>query len=1069
MANSELLSRVRRLLRLQAAADAGFVLSGGLASLLSVLLAVVFFFLPGWLALFGLIPFGLLIVAVTGSRTLVAAARRIEQGFPTLGRRLLPAVQLVERPGAGRLGYSRELAAAAIADAWQTLQPLPVERLVRWRRALLAVAGLALVLGFWAMVQHRAGDRLGQGWYRSFAPSALPLELEVEPGHARLAKGETLTIKVSVNSPFDIRGVTLERRSSGQSGSRTPVPLKQGKASLAEEVTDEFDYRVTCLGRATPFYHVGLKQPLAVTSLSFSYRYPSYARLADNTSQGREIAALVGTQVEVRGECDHELATGELVFSDSQRTELRVSGRTFQGRFGVRRAGEFELVLRDVTGAQNSPERFRVAPIQDEYPLVRLFAPGASMNLPSEMKVMLGVNSVDDYGLTALTLCYAKDSLARMVPLRNVGGKLEDTTYYLWDLSRMDLLPGATVQYYVMVADNDAVSGPKTSRSETFTLRFPTMTDLFNEATRKTAEVESLMQPLTEQQRQLQQQTGKIDDALKRNRQLSWEDQQSLQSVLSNQDSLLAAIRNLRQDVRQAMQNMLQSIALDSEAFQGLRALDTLLSQILPKQMLQALDSLRQAMGKGPQPMRSAMQKLQYSQADMQKAIERAIDLLKRLRQEQQMDALVRKTEELLKEQEKILKNPKSENNAQLAERQAAVKDGLDSLAQQLAGLAQELKDQEPGKDLKDAAEQMASDSMSPQAGAASREYQQGKSGSARQKGGKLKQQLSSLRDQLQKAREKMNKKRSQDVAEKLLRAANDLLTLSDAQEDLEARMKTGKDLADLVGEEQRLGDAARVVAETLVALSARNMKVPPQLGEPIVRALKDAEDAAAALQDNNGGQAQTKGRNARSGLDQAIERILKTLKSAQQGGGFGGGMESLLEQLSRAISEQMGLGQEMGGMMPIPMPGGMSGEMMQMWQQLMARQQALREALEQMMKSKGGTPGMSGNVDAAIEEMKQLERDMSSMNPQRPMVERSERIVNKLLDAQRSIRQREQTEQRESESGRQFQVPPTPRLPADLGERKRFLREELMRALKEDFPREYEPAVRAYFEALLK
>jgi len=107
--------------------------------------------------------------------------------------------------------------------------------------------------------------------------------------------------------------------------------------------------------------------------------------------------------------------------------------------------------------------------------------------------------------------------------------------------------------------------------------------------------------------------------------------------------------------------------------------------------------------------------------------------------------------------------------------------------------------------------------------------------------------------------------------------------------------------------------------------------------------------------------------------------------------------------------------------------------------------------------------------VDAAIEEMKQLERDMASLNPQRPMVERSERIVNKLLDAQRSIRQREQSEQRESESGRQFTAPASPRLPQDLGERKKLLREELMRALKEDFPREYEPAVRAYFEALLK
>ena len=116
-----------------------------------------------------------------------------------------------------------------------------------------------------------------------------------------------------------------------------------------------------------------------------------------------------------------------------------------------------------------------------------------------------------------------------------------------------------------------------------------------------------------------------------------------------------------------------------------------------------------------------------------------------------------------------------------------------------------------------------------------------------------------------------------------------------------------------------------------------------------------------------------------------------------------------------------------------------------------------------------GMQPGMTGSVEAAIEEMKQLEQDLANLNPPRPLVERNERIVNKLLDAQRSIRQRDQTEQRESESGKAFVAGGSPKLPADLGERKKLLREQLMRALKEDFPREYEPYVKAYFDALLR
>jgi hypothetical protein len=1068
---NELPGRVRSFLRLEQASEALFVLCAGGGFALLALLAVVFFSLPGWVALAGLIPLAGVIGRARIARDLLAAARRIESGFPVLRGRLVPAVQLAFYAAGDRQGYSLELAQAAVADAWQRLQPLPVRRLVRWQRLLGGLLILVFALALIGVALTFAGTRVREGLYWSFAPSAFPLELSVAPGHARVEKGQTLVIRVVAKSPFAVKQATLKRTDEGRSPSQDVILLQAGEGRFEIPVTAEFDYWVECRSRKTPVFHVGLKQPLGIASLIFRYRYPAYSRIPENSSQAREIAALVGTRIELQGEADHELARGGLAFSDSSVSgPLRVQGRRFAGEFTVRKPLEFDLRLEDVTGSVNGPERFRITPITDEYPLVRLFAPGADMNLPSAMKVVLGVNSMDDYGLGALILSYTRDSVLQSVTLRQLGGRLEDTTLYLWDLSRLDLLPGSSIRYYVTVYDNDAVSGPKSSRSETFTLRFPTMTELFNQATEKTAEIESLMAPFSEQQRLLQEQTGKVDDALKRNRQLSWEDQQSLRNVMMNQDSLLAAIRQLREDVRREMDNLFEGVVMDSEAYQGLRQLDTLLSQVLPQQMLQALDSLRSAMSRNPQNLKPALDKLRFSQADMQKAIERAVELLKRLRQEQEMNALARKAEELYREQEKIQKNARREGSQQLAQRQEQIRSSLDSLAQQARALGKELDEKEIGKELSEIAQQMESDSLAQQAQAAAQDYQQGKTGSARQKGQKLQDALKSLSQRLQQMKEKMGQKRSSDIAQKLLRAADDLLTLSDAQEGIEQRMARTRDLSDLVGEEKRLADAARIVAETLAALSSRTMQAPPQLGEPVIRALVSSDNAAQALESSNPGTAQREAQEMRASLNQAVAAILKALEQGQQGGGMGGGMESLLEQLSRAISGQMSLGQELGGMLPIPMPGGMSPEMMQQWQDLLARQQALREALEQLMQSMGGQqPGMTSSADAAIEEMKQLERDMALLNPQRPYLERNERIVNKLLDAQRSIRQREYTEKRESEAGKQFLAPPSPQLPPDLGERKKLLREQLMRALKEDFPREYEPYVRAYFEALLK
>jgi hypothetical protein len=1078
MSSHRLPGRVKHFQQLLVLNEVMFAGFGGLGIGVMSVLAVVFFHVPGWWALIGLIPIGLLIRAAASRRSVVAAAQRIETGFPVLEGRLVPAVQLASYQVEDRQGYSLELARAAVEETWLRLQPLPVERLVDWRRTLLGALILVIGFGLAGSAGRFAGDRLREGWYWSFAPGKFPLELSVTPGAARVEKGQNLTIGVRASSPFQIRQATVEILPGAGAGAQSnvvqlassPEDQRVSAGTIDVPVKSEFDYRVRCLGRTTATYHVGLKQPLEITSLTFKYHYPAYARIPDNASQSREIAALVGTRVEVKGEADQELKEGKLVFGDSLATELQLVGKSFTGRFTIRKPAEFDLRLTDVTGTANGPEHFRVTPIADEYPLVRLFSPGMDMNLPVTMKLLIGANSVDDYGLTSLTLSYVRDSVIRTIPLKSIGGRLEDTTLYMWDLSKVDMMPGTSLQYYVTVFDNDAVSGPKSTRSETYTLKFPTLSELYRQATDKTAAVESLLTPMTEQQKALQEQTQKLDDAMRRNRGLSWEEQQSLKNVMQNQDSMLAAIQALREDVRKAMDQMFQSVAIDSEAMQGLRELDTLLSQVLPKEMLAAMDSLRKAMEKSPQNMKIAMQKFKYSQEDMQKAIERAVDLLQRLRQEQEMNALVRKAEELAAEQEKIQKNSKRESNEQLARREDQIKQGIDSLARRMDELGKDLKEKEVGKDLQDAAQQMESDSLSEQAQSTQQDYQQGNPSGARQKGQKLQKSLQSLSDKMKKMKAKMKEKRSQDVAQKLMRAADDLLTLSDAQEGIEQRIDKTRDLSDLVGEEKRLGDASRTVAETLAALSMRNMKVPPQLGQPIIKAMKNVDNASQALESNSQGQARGEAQAMRSNLNNAVEAILQTMDQAKEGGGFGGGMESMMEQLSQALGQQMGMGQEMGGMLPMPMPGGMSGDAMAQWQDLMARQQALREALERMMQGMGGQkPGLSSNVDAAIEEMKQLERDMAEMNPQRPYLERNERIVNKLLDAQRSIRQREYTEKRESETGKQFTPPASPRLPTDLGERKKLLREELMRALKEEFPREYEPMVRAYFDALLK
>jgi len=227
-------------------------------------------------------------------------------------------------------------------------------------------------------------------------------------------------------------------------------------------------------------------------------------------------------------------------------------------------------------------------------------------------------------------------------------------------------------------------------------------------------------------------------------------------------------------------------------------------------------------------------------------------------------------------------------------------------------------------------------------------------------------------------------------------------------------------------------------------------------------------EQAAQALAETRAWSAPPNMTQARQSLNLTVQALLEAMAASQQGGGMSGGMEALMQQLSQMTGEQMGINAGMSGF-PIPLPGGLTSEQMAALGRLLGRQRALREQLEQMLQKMGGTkPGLTSSLEGLLDEMKAVERDLAELNVTRELVERQESILSHLLDAQRSVRQQGFKEERQSESGKEFELKQRPRLPEDRGERNRMLREELMRALKQGYPAEYEQMIRDYFQRLL-
>lgn len=1040
-------------------------------------------FWSGWLLALLAIPMVWLALRWRHDFTVLGVARQLEAEVAIVRGRLVPVLELLTYCPAGIEQYSLELLEAAVAQTEQLVHGLPSPVLNR-RRRLAAASALFLVgIGALAFLWLKDPLRTGIGIVNCFRPAAAPIRFIVQPGDTSVLAGEQVVLHCRVEPAglFKRVGLTIRGDPSGKANSTIEtrrLRLTSDTCRLTLSPQSDVSYRFHLLGRSSPAFNIRLLEPLMIERLTSLLLFPSYTGLQPVRLAGTEISALPGTRVRLEGEANHPLTGGRLILEQETIaiTVAAAEARLFSTEFTVTGNSDARLELSEARPLQ-TVSHLRIRTVSDEPPFVKIFLPGRDVDLPRQMQVLLGINCIDDYGLGTLYLLWGNESLKNRTRLRGLAGRREDTTFHIWDLSNSGLLPGERLSYCVEVTDNDAVSGPKSSRSQVFSVRFPTMAELFDAAVNQTEQTASQLGSLPAQQSAVSAELSRISDELKRSRSLSWEERRRLEQILQQQEALTRRIDELAQEVAQAAAEMAEGFNFDPATLAQLGELQSLLNRLLPPELIRALEQLRERLQQDPGQLQPAVEELRFNQERLKQGIEQALQLLQRLLQEQRLEMLSRRAEELFRAQEQLTADIPRQPASRLAAQQAEIDNAIDSLRQEIGELAREFSatescpgaEREIGDSLAALNRQLEQSRIHETATELIRRLNAGEQQSSSPLSRQLAAQLQQTAAMLERLSQQLKDRRRSQLAQRLAASALDLLALSEQQERLEQLSSSTSAPASLAGQQQALQDGTRIAAESLAALAGRTMAVSPELNQMLGRSLQAMQEAAGMLTQNQTAAARNQMRTAREGINSAAAALLNTLGQAQQGG-MPGGLEDLIESLRQLAAQQLAINAGMAGIpIPIPVPGGLTRQQLQQLQNLLAQQQALREQLQQLLQNMGGDrPGLTATLDRLLEEMRGVERDLAELNVTRQLIERQEGIARRLLDAERSVRQQGFRQERQSETARPYEVTHRPQLPTDRGERNRLLREELMRALKGTYPPEYEQMIRAYFERLL-
>jgi hypothetical protein len=185
--------------------------------------------------------------------------------------------------------------------------------------------------------------------------------------------------------------------------------------------------------------------------------------------------------------------------------------------------------------------------------------------------------------------------------------------------------------------------------------------------------------------------------------------------------------------------------------------------------------------------------------------------------------------------------------------------------------------------------------------------------------------------------------------------------------------------------------------------------------------------------------------------------------------GGGQGGMMSLMQQLQQMSGQQMNLN-NLTQMLQRMQQGGLTPQQQLEMQRLSQQQQLIQKSLEQLnqeAKVSGQSTQLPADLDNILKKMQEVITDMQGEKLNDELIQKQENILSKLLDAQKSLNERDYEKERESRSGENVSRNLPPNLNLSSPNSLDKIRDELNKAVKEGYSRDYEDLIRKYYEIL--
>jgi hypothetical protein len=1059
-------------------------------------------------------------------------ALKIGEFYSDIKDKLLNAIQLLK---AHDKGISQDLAIAEFSKTFNLSNNLNFEVIIDKKKTNKSILFFLSTLSLTAIIFFLFSNSLGFAFYRiinhdkSFLPPP-PYQLIIDKAEMFILRGDPAEIII---------------RTKGKAPESINLILKENNQSTEEKINIKIDsnntytYKIQSIKNSLIVYGSAkwlteeikteeikinvIEKPL-IKAISGNLNFPAYTRIPSKKFdvQSADLTALKGSRTDFSIMTNKSLRDAKLVFLPAIMTEdtskakqdtifynLNVTNNKISGGFNLNQNGTYYISITDIDGIKNTdPIKYSCIITNDSYPQIELLSPSMDVQLNDQAKLPVELNINDDYGFSSLKLYYrlidskfaTPQEKYEVVDLPLTTKDIYQEISYIWDLNKINISPADKYEFFFEVADNDIITGPKTAKTKSLLLRLPSLDEVLNNVDEEQKNIENELKNVLKQAEEIKKDVDEVNkELLKKNtkKELDWKEKKKLDDAVKKQDAVNKKMQDLQKSLNEMTDKLEENKALSPETLEKYKELQKMMKEMDSPELKKLQEKMNQMMKQtSPEQMQKMMKDYKFDEEQFKKSIERTMKLLKRMQAEQKIDALTKRADEADKKLEELNKqmdntNPNDKNKlAEMQKQQKNLQEDIKNIPKEmkeLEKLMQDIGKDMPLEDLKKAEQELNSEQTKQEMQDAQKSTEKGDLNAAQKSQKNAQKKMQNLKNSLAQMKKKMQKDQAKEEIKKMQKAVNDMLSLSEKQEDLKDKTSSldynSTKFPELTEMQADLNQSMMNAANNLMDLSEKSMSVTPEMAKDLGDAMKQMNSALNNMSERNPSGSANNQQQAMSWMNDAIKSMqdaVSQMKNKQSNGSCdnpgGSGSKpssgmSTQEQMQQLANQQNGINQAMQQMMQGG--GQMNQEMRSQMGKLQNQQGQAQKGLEEIMKdqkkAEGGNKLPFGDLDKLNKDMQEVMTDLKNNHITPETMKRQEKILSRLLDYSRALNERDYEKNRESKTGKEYRRNSPNALDFDKLSGKDNKYQDLIKSLNAQYTKDYEELIRKYLEKVQK